>query len=396
MHDKTKIKVLFAHNGPLYRVEDQYYTRTLGNKLVQRYLSLGKSVTYCMQVNVKKNININKYEKLNKKDLQISELPKVMTLKSRLYNQSVLKKTIRDNVEKHDIIIVRVPSYVGNIALRYAKKIDKPYIVEFVACPWDAMWYYNWKGKIMAPYAYLKNRRAIADSKHVIYVTNQFLQDRYPTKGKSYSISNVEIEEVSEDVLKIRLKKIEDMEPGGIITLGTAANIDVPYKGQADVIQALYLLKKEGITNFRYRIVGAGNPGRLQNLINKLEMKDFVAIEGAVRHSEILSFYDELDIYIQPSKQEGLPRSVIEAMSRGCPVVGARTGGIPELIDQEFIFGKGKIRELKKCLTDIVEYKMLIRESIKNFNEAGKYYKPIIDHKRKAIYDKFLSSYFTV
>ena len=45
---------------------------------------------------------------------------------------------------------------------------------------------------------------------------------------------------------------------------------------------------------------------------------------------------DNIDVFIMPSLQEGLPRSMVEAMSRGCNVIGSRVGGIPELLDDNF------------------------------------------------------------
>lgn len=47
---------------------------------------------------------------------------------------------------------------------------------------------------------------------------------------------------------------------------------------------------------------------------------------------------DQLDLYIQPSFTEGLPRALIEAMSRGLPALASDVGGIPELLDAEYMF----------------------------------------------------------
>ena len=43
---------------------------------------------------------------------------------------------------------------------------------------------------------------------------------------------------------------------------------------------------------------------------------------GGVPHNKIFQLLDDIDLYIQPSLQEGLPRSVVEAMSRACPIIG--------------------------------------------------------------------------
>src|SRR5699024_5417678 len=94
-------------------------------------------------------------------------------------------------VQSHDIIIPRIPSAIGTYAVRYANKYDKAVLGEIVACNWDSYWYYNYKGKLGAPYFYWKQKRVTQKIGHAIYVTKHFLQDRYPNKGKSIGCSDV-------------------------------------------------------------------------------------------------------------------------------------------------------------------------------------------------------------
>src|SRR5690625_396249 len=61
-----------------------------------------------------------------------------------------------------------------------------------------------------------------------------------------------------------------------------------------------------------------------------------------MRHNEVFDWLETIDLYAQPSRQEGLPRALIESMSRGVPAFGANTAGIPELLENEFIFSNTK------------------------------------------------------
>ena len=263
-------------------------------------------------------------------------------------------------------------------------------MVEFVACPWDALWNYNWKGKLLAPYAFIKNRHVIKNSDYVVYVTNKFLQNRYPTHGRSVNLSNVEIESVEEKILKSRLGRYS--EPLTQITIGTAANVDVPYKGHETVIRALHLIKRKiEDLNFVYRVVGSGDASYIKRVITKYQMDDSVLLEGALKHADMNRFFDSIDLYIQPSKQEGLPRAVIEAMSRGLPVLGSRAGGIPELIEPQYIFEKGDYYGLADLLLK-TDNQMLSSMAERNFNEAKNYYADAINARRMKFYDEFLKS----
>lgn len=111
-------------------------------------------------------------------------------------------------------------------------------------------WNYSLKGKFLAPFLFFAQKRLIKQAKYVIYVTNQFLQRRYPTNGKSINASNVELLSMQESVLNNRLKHLNADVNKKTLVLGTASAIDVKYKGQAYVMEAMSILKKKGIASF--------------------------------------------------------------------------------------------------------------------------------------------------
>jgi glycosyltransferase involved in cell wall biosynthesis len=57
-----------------------------------------------------------------------------------------------------------------------------------------------------------------------------------------------------------------------------------------------------------------------------------VCFAGFLRGEELAAAYASCDVFVMPSRTETLGLVVLEAMSSGLPVVGARAGGIPELI----------------------------------------------------------------
>ena len=99
-------------------------------------------------------------------------------------------------------------------------------------------------------------------------------------------------------------------------------------------------------------------------------------------------FLDEMDLYIQPSLQEGLPRAVMEAMSRGLPALGARTGGIPELLGAEYIFPRKGVDAIARLLPSITPEEME-RMATRNFERAKDYQKETLDKRRFELYSTF-------
>jgi len=114
----------------------------------------------------------------------------------------------------------------------------------------------------------------------------------------------------------------------------------LPVKGHRYLIEAIGLLRDRGLPA---ELLLAGE-GELREDITAqvaaLELADRVTLLGAVPHNALLAMYAERRVMLTvlPSVDlggglhEGIPASLMEAMSYGVPVVGTLTGGIPELL----------------------------------------------------------------
>ena len=293
-------------------------------------------------------------------------------------------------VQKADKVIIRLPSFLGNMACRLVKKYKKPYMIEMVGCAWDSLYNHGIKGKIVAPYCLMLTRKYVKEAPYVLYVTEEFLQKRYPTKGKSIGCSDVVIDILSQSILEQRLNKIENRDCKRII--GTTAAIDVKYKGQEYVIRALGILKRKGIVNFEYQLAGNGDNTYLKSIARKVGVEDQVVFLGGVPHERVFSWLDSIDVYIQPSFQEGLPRALVEAQSRALPCFGSTTGGIPELLHEDCIIStKGDFSVSIATKLEQLNEQMEKEYAKYNFAKAQNYEKRVLDKKRTDFYDAFFS-----
>jgi len=315
-------------------------------------------------------------------------IDKINTLKSFLIGAKHNWPIIETTVKKADACIVHVFSMHAADVIKAARKYSKPVCNVVVGCPWQAYWNYNLYGKFLAPINYMILRRLQQQASHSIYVTNYFLQNRYPTRGVSTNCSNVQISSGDPEVLRKRLLKIS-LTNSSVLKIGTMAAVDVPYKGQRYVIEAMSLLKKKGSLRFEYHVAGAGDITALENLANELGVTNSVIFHGAIPHEEVTDFLDSIDIYIQPSKQEGLPRALIEAMSRGCLCMGSKIAGIPELLSNKYLFKKGKNAQIASIL-ETINTSSLREQAKANFEEAKKYDSKIINNRRNKFLTKFL------
>ena len=98
---------------------------------------------------------------------------------------------LEKNVEETYMIqplIIRLPSILGLYSIYLANKIKKPYVIELVGCPWGAYWNMGLSKKMIAPMMKYFTQKAIYNSKYTVYVTEKYLQKKYPTKGKSIDL----------------------------------------------------------------------------------------------------------------------------------------------------------------------------------------------------------------
>lgn len=93
----------------------------------------------------------------------------------------------------------------------------------------------------------------------------------------------------------------------------------------------------------------------------KLEEKDNISytFKGRMEHGQVLQYYEtqQVDCFITTSSTEGVPVSIMEAMSYGVPVIATAVGGIPEMIlgNGVLLAGNPTGEEVGKAITDILQ-----------------------------------------
>ncbi len=365
-----------------------YYKASMGGEHYLKYYKIADDIRLLMRTSpvdeeTKTNLNI-----VDLPNFEVISCPSIMSFKGRLLNMHKLKKIMETQVRDADFLVIKAPGFFANIAATYAKTYNKPYLVELGACPWDALWNHSLKGKIIAPYQYLKTKKLLKDATHSVYVTNEFLQKRYPTNGVKVNCSNVMLDEFNDDCLSKRISKIKGNTDK--IVIGTTAAVNVKYKGQQYIIKALAELKKQGLTSYEYQMVGGGDSHYLRSIARKHNVEEQVKFLGSLPHNKVFEWLDTIDLYVQPSRQEGLPRALIEAMSRALPAFGARTAGIPELLESEFIFSNTRknIDEICDVLQSF-DQDIMLQQANRNYQESQKYQKKVIETRRKQFFEKF-------
>ena len=104
-------------------------------------------------------------------------------------------------------------------------------------------------------------------------------------------------------------------------------------KGLDVLLEAAASLKKE-INNFHLVIIGDGpERPRLEAIINALNLQSAVTLTGFL--PEAAKYLPAFDIFVLPSRKEGFPFTLLEAMAAGLPIIAASVGGVPEMITDD-------------------------------------------------------------
>ena len=304
-----------------------------------------------------------------------------------IFMSAANKKIIREKIHDVDLVISYGSSYD---VYKLAKERNKKFMSFVLSCAWDAYWNHGWQGKVLAPYKFLRAYHTIKHSDYVLYVSNKFLQNRYPTNAKyQCGCSNVRIDKLDGIIMEKRIDFIDNWD-GKELKIATTGAVDVRYKGHEYVLRALYELKQKGKTNIHYYLLGGGSPAFLKGLVAKYNLEEQVHFMGIVPHDEVFSILDNMHIYIQPSLQEGLPRSMVEAMSRGLMCIGANTAAIPELIEPQFVTRRRSSDDIIKILETVTK-EQLVEQATRNFNEAKSYEEEKLNARRRAFFDKIIN-----
>lgn len=126
------------------------------------------------------------------------------------------------------------------------------------------------------------------------------------------------------------MKKVLGKKMGDVFLITTSRLVHK--NGLDDVVRALPLLP----AHVHFIILGTGPDERmLRTLAAELGVFERIRFVGFVDHKEMPKYLAASDIFIRPSRSEGMGSSFIEAMAAGLPVIATQEGGLTDIIFDE-------------------------------------------------------------
>ena len=304
-----------------------------------------------------------------------------------LWRLKRLKHQVRSACACEAAVIARAPGMVATLVLNELEK-QRVYALEVVGDPYDAFG----PGTVKHPlrpffrrwFTY-QLRRQCARASAVSYVTARALQHRYPPAPTAFSThySSVELPDYA---FLSSPRSFQDM--GRKVRLITVSMLGHLYKSPDVLIDALSICTRANL-NLDLTVVGEGRyRTKLMHQAMALGLTDRVHFRGLLPAGDVVrAQLDQAHLFILPSRQEGLPRALIEAMARALPCIGSTVGGIPELLRPEDMVPPGDAVALAHKIQEVLgSIERMARMSARNLEKSREYRESLLRERRSSFY----------
>jgi len=298
--------------------------------------------------------------------------------------------------------ILRVPGLIARLAWQEIRRIKKDYAVEVLGDPWDAFGPGTMSGFFRPAYRQVATRNMkemCRGAAAALYWNGSVLPRRYPLATESHLAVAPSVVISSGyapgDLLAERSRRIGEWRSSAntaatkCLRIGFVGSFAQLYKGPDTLLRAASLCLRRGL-DLKVLLVGEGRyRPMMERLATQLSISDSVKFVGQLTFGNaIFDFLDSVDLFAMPSRAEGLPRALLEAMARGCPCIGSDVGGIPELLATEDLVPPNDHKALARKIMEVTADPQRMKTmSVRNLARAKQFDPKVLREVRRAFYD---------
>lgn len=367
------------------------FDQSFSSDMFERYLKVYSNVLILSRVfSVEDSVLMCVGSRVDNGRVVSLPLPHYLGPYQYFFKKKSLSRTIHQYLDSYSdaAVILRVPGVIGTLAAKYLLKKNREYGVEVVGDPQDVFAPGSFDHPLRALFRYkgVNDLKAVVEhASAVLYVSKETLQERYPATQEVFTTyaSNVML---PPEAFVYEGKILKKSSPFSIVTVGSLAAM---YKSPDIAIEALAILKQRGV---RVSLQWLGDGRYRQEMVTlaaKVGVSDVVSFAGNIGTAqEVRAYLDGADLFVLPSRTEGLPRALVEAMARGLPCIGTNIGGIPELLEKEALVPINDPERLADKISHFLTSPGLANAQAKrNLLEARNYAFDILEARRNQFYE---------
>ena len=374
---------IFLHDGKYYFKNQEWY------RFYQRYLRVFEGLRIANRVIPEENLKKGRVP-VDTSNIEIRPIPIFHGPIEYFKSYFAVGKAIRNVVDGCDAAILRLPSTVAQRLAPQVKRKQIPYACEVVFNAKDG---YESSSSVMEKILWRvidkRMRNICKNADGVSCVTEFQLQKRYYSKKTNHFSSHYSSLELPASFFS-GPRQYPNKPHLTIAHVSNQIGLN-GRKGEAVVIKALQALKNKGIEiNLQFAGDDWDNSSKeIYSYAESLGVRNQVMCVGYLSRSELDEFLQKADLFVLPTKAEGLPRVIIEAMAKGLPTITTPVSGNPELISPPFLVDYDDVEKLSDVIFEIVTDKNLyVKASQDNFNKSLAYEASVLEKRRDAFYSE--------
>lgn len=296
---------------------------------------------------------------------------------------------LRKVTEGCNAAVLRLPSTIAQRAYKQIVKAGIPYATEIV---FDANDGKETASNVLEKFLWGKidrqMRKICYKADGVSCVTEKYLQKRYFSKKTGHFESHYSTLALNKSFFSSP-RSFPEHSPL------TIAHVDLQIglhsrKGTDIIIQALEKLKSKGII---VNVMFAGDDWdnsteAILSYAKKHNVDGQVQCVGFLTRDKLDSFLNDSDLFVLPTKAEGLPRVIIEAIAKGLPTITTPASGNPELIPAKYLVDFYDVDGLAERIETLITSKEAYEETSRvNFEHSLQYEASILEERRDKFYN---------
>ena len=165
-------------------------------------------------------------------------------------------------------------------------------------------------------------------------------------------------------------------------------------KGIYDLLECIRDHKVEFQGKLKLYIGGNGEIEQVKQLIKEYGIADITIFEGWVSGDKKIELLNKSDVYILPSYKEGLPISILEAMSYEMPIISTPVGGIPEIVsngENGYLVEPGNKEDIYKAIISLLnDSDLRNRMGSVSLSRVGEHLPEYVEKQLETLYDSLL------
>lgn len=391
-------KLLVACDAHLYRMPDNSYWcgAVYDYGFWERYLDVFDEVRVVSRV---KDVDTlpSEMKRVDGKKVEVWDIPFFRGPKQLVKSFQMIQKKLRGAYSGCDAALFRMPSQTAQMAY-WQLPYGMPFAGEIVANPHEsahapsASLFRKMINRIIS--RQLKSFCMRANG--VAYVTCNALQEQYPSRSilegeNEYYFSSYYSTAALGDDAYGSPRKYSGFKHLTVVM--TCLSMNTESKGERTFLSAVAAARQMGY-NIQAKIIGDGTLRKeFEDYAESLGIRDHVVFTGLLRSPHTLRReLLDADLFVFPTQSEGLPRGMIEAMALGLPVLSTPVGGIPELIQSQYLFdpmdGMSFAEEICRLFNSPRELETM---SSQNYHSSLDFRNSILQSRRVLFYQKLLN-----